>query len=440
MRRSWTIGLLSTLGLALAFTFSCSQKDDDDDDDDNRVIAATGGGGNVKPGDDDDAAGDDDDATGDDDDDATSNEPAPCENIEGLEDEVCAAETASSKPIKVNMMIVLDKSGSMEDKSVYAMAKWEALVGALGEALQSDNVEGNPNMSLGLVLFPGHDVAKTCNNEDCCMLSGGVDVEIGPASEKVGEILGALDSTGPAGLTPTSDALDAALAYFTSGAGALLKGEKYVLLATDGGPNCNESLGCGDEECTLALDGLCDTGKCCEGGSSPLWCVDHLATRDKIASLRDNNVKTIVVGIPGTEAYTSWLNGFADAGDAVAPSAETEGGAHYYEVAASGGVGALKKTFSDITVSLVNSCRIQLSETPPSTSVWLVNVALDCSAIPQGGGTTGAAGAGGEEDPVNWFVDESTDPPTIEVQGTYCDRIKKGVDRIDIIVGCPPRL
>src|SRR6185369_9103602 len=67
-------------------------------------------------------------------------------------------------------------------------------------------------------------------------------------------ILAALDANPPEGGTPTAAALARALAYYTTGAGKTLKGEKYVLLATDGGPNCNADLTCAAATCTVNLD------------------------------------------------------------------------------------------------------------------------------------------------------------------------------------------
>jgi hypothetical protein len=439
MRRSRTFGWLAMLGLGLAFTFSCTKKEDDDDayrgtggsvladDDDNDDSSATGGKGQAGGG---SKADDDDD---------TSTGPKPCEELEGLTDKTCFEGTKPSKAIPVNMLLVIDKSGSMRQTDAYAQGKWQALTSALGDALTADAMIKNPNMSVGLLLFPGEQVTEDSLPEDSCDLpEETVNVEIGPASETVDSIIDTLEGVDPGGSTPTGDALDEALTYFTAGEGSLLDGDKYVLLATDGGPNCNETLECGNDECTLALDGLCTGSDCC--ANDRLWCVDWKQTKNKIAALKKAGVKTIVVGIPGSEAYTEWLNDFADAGGAVAPTAADDGGAHYYEVSASGGIDALKKTFEDITVSLVRSCRIQLDYTPSSTSEWLVNVALDCKVVPQSGEPQGAAGAGGGGGtaPVYWQIDRSTDPPTIELLGDYCDKVQNGVDRIDIIIGCPP--
>jgi hypothetical protein len=442
MRSSRTIGLLAMLGLGLAFTFSCTKKDDDDD-------TYSGTGGTMKLADDDDdskASGGQGQAgsgTAADDDDDTSTEPEACKELVGLTDKTCFEGTKPSKAIPVNMLLVIDKSGSMKQTDTYEQGKWQALTSALGDALKADVVKKNPNMSVGLLLFPGEQVKDSCADEDateCCELPNEtVNVEVGLAADTVNSIVDTLEGVDPSGLTPTADALDAALTYFKGGEGSLLKGDKYVLLATDGGPNCNASLECENDECTVALDtDDCKSSNCC-ANESRLWCVDWKETKAKIAALNKAGVKTIVVGIPGSEEYAQWLNDFADAGGAVAPSAADDGGAHYYEVSASGGIKALQQTFADITVSLVRSCRTQLDYTPTSTSEWLVNVALDCKVVPQGvEGAGGAGGAGGGG--LNWMIDRSTDPPTIELLGDQCERVQNGVDRIDIIIGCPPTL
>ncbi len=48
------------------------------------------------------------------------------------------------------------------------------------------------------------------------------------------------------------------------------------------------------------------------------------------------------------------------------------------------------------------------------------------------GGTTGSGNPG------SWILDDSTDPPTIRLQGDICGQIESaGAERIDIIYGCP---
>jgi hypothetical protein len=318
----------------------------------------------------------------------------------------------------------------MRNDTVYGgTTKWEAITQALTTVL-NESVD-NPNLSMGLAMFPEKNTDPLCQEEDCCQMSSDVYVNVATAAFSVPDIVAELEDTSPGGLTPTSAALDQALSYY---AGTVLPGDKYVLLATDGGPNCNEALGCDASECTSNLDDQCSGGgNCCE--TSPLWCVDHAATEAKIAELAASDVKTIVVGIPGTEDYAQWLDAFAEAGKATAPEGNNRS---YYEVSADGGVGTLTETFREITVNLVRSCRIQLRETPPSFSIDLVNVAIDCKVVPGGMSEPpdqGAAGAG-QAPGGNWYVDTSTEPPTIEVLGSYCQQIENGVDRVDIVIGC----
>src|SRR5690606_31552449 len=106
---------------------------------------------------------------------------------------------------------------------------------------------------------------------NCCEMPDDIEmnVPIGSGSEAVDLIVEQLDNTVPGGGTPTARALERALEYFTSGEGASLDGDKFVLLATDGGPNCNSVLECGADLCTYNLDGMRDCSgykdqNCCE--------------------------------------------------------------------------------------------------------------------------------------------------------------------------------
>ena len=448
MQRSWAI----ILPLAIGFGLPLACSSDEDDDDDSGYTPVTGGSPGVPTG---GSSASSSETTGgmtstpDEETGGTEPEPDPtggrtssssggsisgqeaetCLEIEGLE-QTCLSQASFSQPNPVNILLVIDKSGSMADETVYGgTSKWAAITEALSTAL-TESMD-NPNLALGLAMFPAKNTDPLCGEEDCCEMSSDVYVNVTTAAFSVPDIITELQDTSPGGLTPTSAALDQALSYY---AGTALSGDKYVLLATDGGPNCNAALTCDEAECTTNLDGRCSQGgNCCE--TSPLWCVDHAATQAKIADLAANDVKTIVVGIPGTEDYAQWLNEFAVAGGAEAPEGNNRS---YYEVSADGGVGTLTDTFREITVNLIRSCRIQMRETPPAFSVDLVNVAIDCKAIPGGMAQPPDQGAAGAAPAPtgNWFVDTSTEPPTIEVLGTYCEQIESGVERVDVVVGC----
>jgi hypothetical protein len=338
--------------------------------------------------------------------------------------------TATSKP--VNILLVIDKSGSMADKPAgFTVDKWTALKTALNESL--NQVKGG--IAFGLELFPvGPDpltpIEPTCKTNCCDMQVGSVDIGITRGTVALPAILGILDTTVPAGGTPTAVALNNALGYFTAGPGKDLPGEKYVLLATDGAPNCNGTAKCDMAHCTLNIESssqcMPDGGaNCCANPGMGPACLDDTSTVDQIGKLKAAGVSTFVVGIPGTELYASFLDSFAVAGgmtaQAVADAAAA--GPKYFAVSASGGVGALTEVFKSITTLLIKSCDLQLATVPPDVN--LLNVKVNGKIIAKAGDD-------------GWDVDQTTTPPTIRIKGTTCQDIEtNGAQSVEVIYGCP---
>jgi hypothetical protein len=125
-----------------------------------------------------------------------------------------------------------------------------------------------------------------------------------------------------------------------------------------------------------------------------------------------------VVGIPGTEAYASYLDDFATAGGITSPDDTHK----YYAVEATGGVEALAQTFTDITTHLVRSCEVDLSEEPPNLD--LVNVAVDCEVVPW-------------EEGAGWEI-PADDATTLLLKGNACNYVEsEGAGRVDVVYGCP---
>ena len=146
-----------------------------------------------------------------------------------------------------SMLLVVDKSLSMnQTPEGFQSNKWDALYTALDTAF----TDAAATVNFGLDLYPAV-AAENCEMPDTEEIV--VPIQSGGAAL----ILEELGSTAPSGGTPTAAALTRALAYFTTGEGASLAGEKYVLLATDGGPNCNKGLTCGPEACTLNIEDKC---------------------------------------------------------------------------------------------------------------------------------------------------------------------------------------
>jgi hypothetical protein len=331
------------------------------------------------------------------------------------QEETCGTEALEATYRQVNVLLVIDKSGSMteEPPGWSSQDKWRALQSALDEALTA--VQEYMHFAMLLYPYPAESTAAACEQQ-LVVSENWVDMAVGTTS--VPSILSTLESIEPSGGTPTSAALLQAYEYFTTGDGAELEGDKVVLLATDGAPNCND-LGCEADKCIVNIDGDCpeEVGNCCEG--DPGQCLDHEATVQQIQQLLDEGIPTFVVGIPGSEDYADTLDAMAQAGGV--PS--TEGGTDYFTVDVEGGVEGLADVLIGITRELITTCELQLESNPLDRNK--VNVEIDGQRIPK--------------EPENgWDLDESTDPFTVVLKGDTCSRVQnEGVESVIITFGCP---
>jgi hypothetical protein len=321
----------------------------------------------------------------------------------------------------VNILLVIDRSGSMTSTPAgFSTDKWSAMKTALSGAL--DVVKGG--VSFGVELFPNNlvtPIPTACTSQCWDMPPGedGILVPVGPGTTTVAPIVAKLDLT-PAGGTPTAAALKIASDYFTTGSGKTLPGDKYVLLATDGGPNGNP-ISCTASTCTTNMDRNDFTTNFCDQSipNASKSCLDDKATVDQLSTMAGAGIKTFVVGIPGTDPYVSTLDAMAVAGGAPASMTSPK----YFAVSAAGGVAGLQQAFESITKQLIKSCTLQLQSNPPDVS--LLNVYIDGTVLPQ-------QGADG------WDVDSSTSPPTIVLKGATCASIEaNGANMINIQYGCP---
>jgi hypothetical protein len=415
----------SPLWLLLCFgaVFPISCSNDDNGDSDSADSGAGTGGGGISIG----------DGDGDGDGDGTAAEY--CEEFRGLG--ACGSDAVTATREPVNILLVCDKSGSMICKADpdSTSTLWEATTTALEVALLSTN----RNVHFGLQTYP-KNVGLDCY-PDCCAMpedeEEGVTVPVAAGDDHREAILTQLNRTSPGGGTPTADALAKAFSYYSTGSGRDLEGDRFVLLATDGGPNCNEGLECDVDECTLNIDDQCELpndGNCCESNTE--GCLDDNGTLDQIKLLRGIGVDTFVIGLSGSEEYAVQLDSFAVAGGRARTGADED----YYKVGAEGSSDGLRKVLNKITRDLVQSCDIQLSESPQDPNK--LNVAVDCDVIPRGDdpGDEGEGGNGG--DPADttdfWDLDTNTSPPTVRIRGDICDKIEsEGVERVDIVRGCP---
>lgn len=337
----------------------------------------------------------------------------------------CGATTAKLEFVRPNLYFAIDASGSMTDaippgeSANYAPGTAPySRYAALAVAIQSLLARVGHRVNYGATLFPRG--ADTCDaGEEIRALGAGDDVSFALSGELGPELrsfMFYIRRRAPDGATPVALALDA-LASPLAAAGP----NTYVFLATDGGPNCNPAYGCGVDTCMPNLEKLrltaelvCDdTLNCCdETLFGPANCLDSEGSLGAVRRLAAAGVKTIVIGMPGSEIYGDVLDQLAVAGGSPRPDAP-----HYYRVS---DAEALQATVSALGLTVAMSCTIQLSEPPPDPT--LVNLLFDGELIPN--------------DPVDgWtFADERT----VVVQGAACALLEAGqVLQADVIAGCP---
>ncbi|APR77715.1 CglB [Minicystis rosea] len=208
------------------------------------------------------------------------------------------------------VMFVIDRSRSMQDKLGKGDgqgSRWSLLIDALASTLPAVD----QSMEIGALFYP----AGSGGGGDLSCVVPAIP-ELMPATGNVAPLIGAMNALPPSGGTPTADALATA-------AGALsvihaATTARALVLATDGGPNCNEALD--PDECTCAASG--------NGCKQSKMCLDDARTVDRIAAFYEKGLPTYVIGIQeeGDIQFTSVLDAMADAGGR--PKAGSE--QHYY--------------------------------------------------------------------------------------------------------------
>lgn len=196
---------------------------------------------------------------------------------------VCQQFTVSATPTTPDMLIVLDRSGSMKRDNVN---RWDPSVSAVRAvtSMLEDRVR------FGLMMFPragrGGGGGSTCEPGEL-----NVPVEL----ESADDISDALD-TEPSGGTPTGETLEQAFEALdpTNTNPDEVIPPMYVLLVTDGQPTCPAG----------------------DGSAEPPEEADIDLTTDALDTLLDAGVKTYVIGYDtkNDAAFSSLMDRFASHG------------------------------------------------------------------------------------------------------------------------------
>jgi hypothetical protein len=316
----------------------------------------------------------------------------------------------SWEPLRPNVMLVIDRSGSMVepidescqcdnpasmatcctgdgfcgqfDPSSPNDCKWKDLITALADPNSGLVQKYQANIRFGVTIFP--------QGPDC---QAGVVVQE-PAEMNFSAIAGALGAQGPGGGTPTANTLNIV------GADPNMTDplrSSYALLVTDGVPNCNAANGPKCAACvngTLACSGpvsdagtslYCNTTpglpqtSCDIPGTPGGQCLDGDGLVAAVAALHKEGVPTAVLGLGSEVAYHdafTVLNAAAYAGGLA-----RQGSTAFYPANST----AALASFLDTLVAAIPQCKFLLAEAVPASGLVVMLDGTEVAADGQDG-------------------------------------------------------
>jgi hypothetical protein len=302
----------------------------------------------------------------------------------------CVERDITLTPVVPEVLIMLDRSNSMEYDGF-----WDPTRSAVSSAVETYQSE----VMFGLVGFPGEECTSLDTSRDCDASESPLVAMKFEAGDAVSS---ALMGLAPCGGTPVAETLLNMRDYLLS---RPRDNPRYILMATDGAPNCNTSLDGYTCRCTCFDETEC--GLCDRLNSN---CLDDVRTYAALDELLEDNIRTFVIGL--STAAVDW-------GDVLHAMAVHGGTGTFYAAESPDQVAEI---FDDIT-SLVSHCEfyIEPSEVPDDR---LVNLYFDGMVVQMDpDGMTGW----------NWTGDDS-----LEFYGASCQRIVSSeVDEITATYGCP---
>jgi von Willebrand factor type A domain len=303
-----------------------------------------------------------------------------------------------NNPLRVvppDILIVQDKSGSMSNDDndaacqrggCGANSKWSQVTTALNQVVM--NTQATVNWGL-----------KFFSDDGACGSSAAPVVPVGSGSAMA--IATAIGRASPGGNTPTRDAVTSGASYLSQ---LTDSSPKYLLLATDGLPNC--PVGCAG---TANLPQMCTvTDNPSEDG----------ATEQAVANAVTMGFKVFVIGIGNVSSAVTTLNKLAVNGGEAQSGAATS----YY---AATDPTSLEDALNAI-VGKVASCTLPLPSKPQVPDNVVVEDVETKTTIPQDTSHTNG-----------WDYTDATDT-AIQLYGTACEDVTNGTyTDVEIFEGCP---
>lgn len=302
-----------------------------------------------------------------------------------------------------NIYFVLDRSGSMSESN-----KWNTVRSVTSKVI----TQLGPRSNFAAAIFPGPMDGCAAGSEVMTLRPG--DSPAGKPGPVASAFLQAT-SVPAVGGTPTAATLRSLESKLAS-----LTGRTFVVLATDGGPNCNWGATCTASTCLPNIENtpsFCTTNgppNCCDPAYYGAGqCLDEQPTIDAVTALAKDKVPTYVIGVPGSGPYSALLDNLATAGGTA-----RIGPPKYYRVDSTD-ASAFQAALAQVAAKIAATCTFPLAKPPEDPS--RVNVFIDDVPVPN--------------DPVNgWKLDGQT----VTLVGTTCDKVLAGQAlEVRVVEGCP---
>jgi hypothetical protein len=308
----------------------------------------------------------------------------------------CGSATSNTSKAPVDVLLVLDRSGSMTESittdcccadacttitrlkmcpdTTTCTERWPALTSAVNTTISSTT-----EISWGLKFFSTPPAPGKQQSDGCNVSSPGVEATIGSSAATIQAQIAAVS---PSSNTPTAKAITAATAYLKT---VKDQNNKVILLATDGEPNCASS------------------------GSSTAS--DVAGTVAAIQAAMTAGFKVYVIGIGPSVGN---LDNFAQAG----------GTNKSYPATSAADLGAALASIS----AAVSSCSFTFTA-PAGSDVSNIAVYVDGKLVAKDAANGWSVGATAQ---------------TVQLNGSTCELVKSSAAQVQVYFGCagspPPPL
>jgi len=309
--------------------------------------------------------------------------------------EACEGVSLEAEAVPIDVFVMMDRSQSMgvavEGSTT---TRWEALHAAV-QSFATDPGAAQIRAGIGFFSRSGNgDDARDCDPDAYSEPA----VAIGLVSDVGLDLVTAMDSVVPGGLTPTVPALQGAISYARSSAQANPGRATSVVLVTDGFPT----------QCDNEPDRIAQAARA--GYESP----EHL--------------RTFVIGVGDVARFN--LDRYARSGGTTA--------AYLTEA------GAVTRSFVQALNNITEralACEYQLP--PPPDGMKLDSTKVQVTYTPAAGDpeevpSIASFAACARNPNGGWYYDDSEQPSKITVCPCTCARLQAG--RVDVRLGCKPRL